>query len=213
MSAANLTVSAIGKIARVRPLPALRLEVTFDDEDTVLVDLDPIIAAHPALSALREEAVFAQARVSNLGWGVAWPGEIDFGAPQLRRWADEQAGVVMPVALFKDWMVRHRLTLDRAAEALGLSRRMVAYYASGEKPIPKTVWLATEGFEARASPQAVELRNLETQVQRQGAWVARKTGMTLGQWLLTANVARNEKSGRLLFALKRKAGSKHQQRS
>jgi hypothetical protein len=47
-------------------------------------------------------------------------------------------------------MEAQALTLDTAAAALGLSRRMIAYYASGEKPIPKTVLLATEGLRARA---------------------------------------------------------------
>jgi hypothetical protein len=46
-------------------------------------------------------------------------------------------------------MEAHELTLDSAASALGLSRRMIAYYASGEKEIPKTVLLATEGYRVR----------------------------------------------------------------
>jgi hypothetical protein len=35
------------------------------------------------------------------------------------------------------------MTLDTAASALGLSRRTIAYYLSGEQPVPKTVMLAT----------------------------------------------------------------------
>jgi transcriptional regulator with XRE-family HTH domain len=46
-------------------------------------------------------------------------------------------------------MTRHGLTLDRAAEALGLSRRTVAYYRSGEQRVPKTVTPATEGYDER----------------------------------------------------------------
>jgi predicted transcriptional regulator len=46
-------------------------------------------------------------------------------------------------------MEGHGLTLDRAAEALGLSRRIVAYYLSGEQPVPKTVMLATEGYDKK----------------------------------------------------------------
>jgi hypothetical protein len=34
-----------------------------------------------------------------------------------------------------------------AAEALGLSRRQVAYYASGEHEVPRTVLLACKGWE------------------------------------------------------------------
>jgi hypothetical protein len=37
--------------------------------------------------------------------------------------------------------------LTAAAEALGLSRRQVAYYASGEHVVPRTVLLACKGWE------------------------------------------------------------------
>ena len=40
------------------------------------------------------------------------------------------------------------LTLGTAAEALGLSRRMLAYYRSREKPVRRTVALACLGWEA-----------------------------------------------------------------
>ena len=36
-----------------------------------------------------------------------------------------------------------------AAEALGLSSRMIANYLSEEQVIPKTVMLATEGYDGR----------------------------------------------------------------
>lgn len=44
---------------------------------------------------------------------------------------------------FKKWKARHGLSLAAAAEALGVSPRMAAYYQSGEKEIPKAVHLAT----------------------------------------------------------------------
>jgi hypothetical protein len=55
----------------------------------------------------------------------------------------------MPAPAFRAWMARHALTLDRAAEALDLSCRTVAYYLSGEQPVPKTVMLATEEYDKR----------------------------------------------------------------
>jgi len=39
------------------------------------------------------------------------------------------------------------LTIDAAAVALGVSRRMLAYYRSGSKPVPRTVALACLGWE------------------------------------------------------------------
>ena len=55
----------------------------------------------------------------------------------------------MPAAPFSAWMERHALTLDRAAQALGLSRRIAPSYLSDEQPVPKTVMLATEGYDGR----------------------------------------------------------------
>ena len=53
-----------------------------------------------------------------------------------------------------DWMWRNGLNLDEAAAALGLSRRMVAYYRSGQKPIPKSIWLACIGWETLQARKA-----------------------------------------------------------
>lgn len=139
----------IGKITSVAVLGDKRLEIAWDDGHVAPVDLSEVIGAHKGLSSLKKKAEFARVDVSADGWSLEWPSGVDFGAPQLRRWADEQAGEVMPVTAFREWMDEHGLTQEAAAQALGLSRRMIAYYLSGEKPIPKTVMLATEGWAAR----------------------------------------------------------------
>ena len=43
-----------------------------------------------------------------------------------------------------EWMQRNGLTQTAAAEALGISRRMLLYYLTGEKPVPRTVALACQ---------------------------------------------------------------------
>ena len=139
----------IGKLASLAVTGANALELQWDDGRAGKVNLAGVIASHPGLKSIRAAKAFAKASVSADGWSVEWPGGIDFGSPQLRRWADEQAGEAMPSAGFRKWMEAHDLTLDSAASALGLSRRMIAYYLSGEKPIPKTVLLATEGWRSR----------------------------------------------------------------
>ena len=48
-------------------------------------------------------------------------------------------------AEFIRWRWKHGLSLTAAAEALGLSRRTVAYYVSGEQQVPRTVLLALKG--------------------------------------------------------------------
>ncbi|MGC8591588.1 hypothetical protein [Acidithiobacillus sp.] len=45
-------------------------------------------------------------------------------------------------------MEHNHLSLTQAAHAIGMTRRMIAYYKSGARPIAKTVWLACIGFEA-----------------------------------------------------------------
>jgi Protein of unknown function (DUF2442) len=140
---------SIGKLTAVSIAGVQTLAVTWDDGRTAQVDLAGVIAGRKALAPLGDAAAFAGAMLSADGWSVEWPCGVDFGAPQLRRWADEQSGEVMAAAVFRTWMESHAFTLDRAADALGLSRRMIAYYLSGEQPVPKTVMLATEGFDRR----------------------------------------------------------------
>jgi len=77
----------------------------------------------------------------------------------LRKWSDgTQALVDLARALsatgrddtraFLEWRMPHGLSLTKAAEALGLSRRMVAYNSNGEKPVPRPILLACKGREA-----------------------------------------------------------------
>jgi predicted transcriptional regulator len=51
------------------------------------------------------------------------------------------------VRAFLEWRMRHALSLSKAADALGISRRMVAYYSNGEKRVPKPILLACRGWE------------------------------------------------------------------
>lgn len=141
---------SIGRIEAAQTGGASTLGVTWDDGRQAEIDLAPIIAARKALAPLADPEAFRRIHVAEDGWSIEWPAcGVDFGSAQLRRWADEQAGEAMPAEAFRAWMDRHGFTLDRAAEALGLSRRTIAYYLSGEQPVPKTVMLATEGYDAR----------------------------------------------------------------
>jgi Protein of unknown function (DUF2442) len=138
----------IGKIASVGVSGDRRLEIGWDDGHVAPVDFSGVTEAHKALAPLKQKAEFARVKVSRDKWSLEWPCGVDFGVEQLRRWADEQAGEIMRVADFRAWMDEHALTQEAAALALGLSRRMIAYL-SGEKVIPKTVMLATEGWAGR----------------------------------------------------------------
>ena len=138
---------SIGKIKAISVVDTHRLLIEWDDGKTRPVDFGTIIGTHKALAPLTTVAAFAGVSLAADGWSVEWPCGIDFGTAQLRRWADEQAGDVMPAADFRQWLNAQKLTLGTAATALGLSRRTIAYYLSGEQPVPKTVVLATVGYD------------------------------------------------------------------
>lgn len=141
---------SIGRIESAAATGDARLLLVWDDGRRAEVDLAPLIASRKVLAPLGDAEAFRTVRLAEDGWSVEWPvAGIDLGAAQLRRWADEQAGEAMPAEAFRGWIERHGFTHDRAAEALGLSRRTIAYYLSGEQPVPKTVMLATEGYDSR----------------------------------------------------------------
>jgi hypothetical protein len=70
--------------------------------------------------------------------------------PCLRFGLEKPLNPIMPEAPYHSCSVtwRNGLSLTNAAEALGRSRRQVAYYASGEHEVPRTVLLACKGWEA-----------------------------------------------------------------
>ncbi len=109
-----------------------------------LVDVSGLIESFRAYIPLRQSAeLFNQVRVGEYGTDVVWSDELDMSADTLWRLAQEQSGATMTAEAFHNWRERKAYTLDEAASALGISRRMVAYYDHGDKPIPRVVALAT----------------------------------------------------------------------
>jgi len=124
------------------------LHVQWDDGDTSLVDVSGQIEGFRVYAPLRQQPdLFRKVSLGEYGTDIAWPGDIDMAADTLWRLAQEQSGMTMSAVAFRSWRHRHAYTLDEAAKALGISRRMVAYYDQGEKPIPRVVALATRALE------------------------------------------------------------------
>ncbi|MHB9137604.1 MAG: helix-turn-helix domain-containing protein [Acidithiobacillus ferrooxidans] len=96
--------------------------------------------------ALHDPAFFAQGHADDWGDGLSWPGGLDLGADRLYALGRKQTGLPTRED-FIQWMERNNLSLSHAAEAIGMTRRMIAYYKNGSRPIPKTVWLACIGYE------------------------------------------------------------------
>lgn len=124
------------------------LQLRYADGERFDVDLAAIVGRHPTLARLRDPQVFATAKVGEHGSSVIWADDddLELAADNLRARAIEQAGGVSHEFIWS-WMARHGMTLDTAAQALGVSRRMLAYYRSGAKPVPRTVALACLGWE------------------------------------------------------------------
>ena len=85
----------------------------------------------------------------------------------------EQAAAIGPERIL-NWMDRPSLTRARATHATGASRRMLNYYLSGAKPLPKTVWLACLGWETVGAAGGDAVSQLQGQCLRV---VAKLTGL------------------------------------
>ena len=136
------------QLTAVTPQPDVRLRLDYADGQSFEVDLGDWIATTPILRPLKDKVLFAQARIGFAGRTVEWiADELDLGADNLRNLAIEQAGGIGHERIW-NWLHETGLTLEQAANALGISRRMLIYYRDGEKPIPRTIWLACLGWEA-----------------------------------------------------------------
>ncbi len=139
-------------IRNVTALGPGRLGLQFGDGLDAVVDLTGTITKHPTLARLADPGVFRAVAPDEWNRGVIFAGDDDLtlASDNLRAMAIEQTGDYSHQQVVA-WMHHHTLSLDAAADALGISRRMLAYYRSGERPIPKTVGLAMLGWEAMKS--------------------------------------------------------------
>lgn len=135
-------------ITAAKPLTDMQLALTFADGYQATLSLKEWGRRKP-LRDLTDAAIFKRAKLDVRGGYVVFvPDELELAADNLRNLAVEQAGGIGHERLWQ-WMDRHALTQERAAAAIGISRRMLNYYLSGAKPIPLTVWLACVGWESQ----------------------------------------------------------------
>ena len=128
------------------------LHIRWDGGGESLVDVSGLIETFRAYVPLRQSAeLFRQVRVGEYGTDIVWSDELDMPADTLWRLAQEQSGVTMTAEAFHHWRERKAYTLDDAAAALGISRRMVDYYDHGDKPIPRVVALATLALDSSST--------------------------------------------------------------
>jgi Protein of unknown function (DUF2442) len=132
-------------ITGVEAVAPASLRLTWSSGDRATIDLSRILK-RPGFEKLSDPAVFARVRVGDWGHSVEWPNIVDLGADRL--WLETLSALGKHDAReFLEWRLRHGLSLSKAAHMLGMSRRMIAYYSVGEKPVPKVVLLACSGWE------------------------------------------------------------------
>ncbi len=121
------------------------LTLIWSDGTRAQIDLGAVLRTK-SFRALRDAEAFARVRVGEWGHSVEWPSGAELGAETL--WLETLSATGRADArTFLEWRLRHGLSLSKAADALGISRRMVAYYSNGEKAVPKPILLACKGWE------------------------------------------------------------------
>ena len=85
--------------------------------------------------------------IGEWGHSIVWPDGFEMGADALWLETLDAAGRG-DVRQFLEWRLANALSLAKAAEALGLARRTVAYYSNGDRPVPKAILLACKGWDA-----------------------------------------------------------------
>jgi DNA-binding XRE family transcriptional regulator len=124
------------------------LRITWEKGGESVVDVSGMIGSFRLYAPLRRSpALFRKMRVGEHGTDVVWTDGIDMSADTLWRLAQEQTGATMSADAFRHWRERKAYTLQEAASALGISRRMIAYYEEGNRPIPRVVALAARALE------------------------------------------------------------------
>ncbi|PIV33109.1 MAG: hypothetical protein COS34_09480 [Lysobacterales bacterium CG02_land_8_20_14_3_00_62_12] len=140
-------------IRKLKVVAPAQLEIVWSSGETLCVDVSRLLARYKLYAPLKDPVTFRKAKLDDWGHAVIWPGNIDMGADTLYERAREQAGAWGPEA-FADWMQLHGLSLNGAADALGMTRRMMSHYRSGSRPIPRVVMLACQGWESHNRQRA-----------------------------------------------------------
>lgn len=147
----------IPRIAQAQALAPFKVAVVWDNGISATLDLRGHLRRLALFAPLlRDKSLWTRMKLDEeLAYHLAWPNpeggpDVEVPTDLLWRLHLEQSGQVMSPLDFASWMDRHRLSLEGAAKALGISRRMAAYYKSGERLAPKTILLACRGYDSMA---------------------------------------------------------------
>lgn len=155
----GVLTTASPRITAIAVEPPTALRITWQDGSQTRHDLAAMIRDHTWAAALRNPGVFAGVQIQDDGWQVVWPGtHAALSAAGL--WDDMHPPVAqarfMSAADFTAWLRELGLSFAQASNALGVSTRMLKYYAAGTHEIPKTVWLACMHLAAEHARRSVQ---------------------------------------------------------
>lgn len=137
------------RLSAVQVLPDKQLILTFIDGQQLTLDMTDDLQRFPGLQPLQDEHVFDSAQLGDDGWTVEWPEQdIQIGADTLYLDALAQNAKDENTRIFIGWRARSGLSLNMAAEALGISRRSISRYSSGREAVPRSLALACLGWDA-----------------------------------------------------------------
>jgi len=114
-----------------------------------VVDLAPAIMTYKVYRPLRDDpGLFKSVHLTADGTAIAWGADeaIDMAATTVERLAEE----TMTSSDFRAWLGREALTYEAAAAQLGISRRLVGYYAS-KRRVPRYIALACRYLDSQHS--------------------------------------------------------------
>lgn len=137
------------RLAAVQALADYRLALTFIDGQQLVLDLSADLQAFPGLQPLLDSCVFSTATLADDGWCVEWlEPDIQIGADTLYLDALAQNAADENTRIFIDWRARTGLSLNQAAEALGVSTRSISRYSGGREAVPRSLALACLGWDS-----------------------------------------------------------------
>lgn len=133
-----MSMDKMRTITSVSAVSSGRLKLGWSDGVEATVDVSALVKVDDG---------FGGASVGDWGHSVAWPSGAELGADRL--WLETLTAIGRDDARqFLEWRMRNGLSLSKAADALGLARRTVAYYSNGERTVPKAILLACRGWDA-----------------------------------------------------------------
>lgn len=158
------------QIGELRALDKLCVQITWiagpRKEVSEIVDLAPMINRYKVYAPIRDQKAFSTVVLSEDGEMLEWnDGRIDMPATNVEYLAEQQ----MTGCQFNEFLKVCGLTRAAAAAEFGRSLRCIQDYVRTEGPIPRSMYYACKGYEARRIPKPLNL-SLSCDYQAWDTW-------------------------------------------